>query len=56
MQMVSPSLRNKVTKHIFLQAIESNPILRSSQELINFLLNEVTTLLYMPEDKIVCQG
>ena len=56
MQMISPSLRNKVTKHIFLDAIASNPVLSGSQEVIDFLINDVATLLYMPEDKIVCQG
>ena len=30
MQMISPSLRNRVTKHIFLDAISSNPILQGS--------------------------
>ena len=56
MQMISPSLQEKVKKHIFLNAISSNPILKGSQELIDFLLNEVTTLLYFPEDKILFQG
>jgi len=27
MQMISPSLRNKVTKHIFINSISRNPIL-----------------------------
>ena len=26
MQMISPSLRNKVTKYIFMDAVASNPI------------------------------
>ena len=34
MQMISPSLRNKVTKHIFLDAIASNPVLGAKKQLI----------------------
>ena len=56
MQMISPSLRNKVTKFIFLDSIASNPILSGSQEVIDFLINDVSTFLYMPEDRIVSQG
>jgi len=56
MMMISPSLRNKVTKYIFLDAIASNPVLSGSQKVIDFLINDVSTLLYMPEDRIVAQG
>jgi len=56
MQMISPSLRNKVTKFIFLDAIASNPVLSGSQEAIDFLISDVSTLLCMPEDRIVGQG
>mmetsp|Transcript_21701 Transcript_21701/g.33423 ORF Transcript_21701/g.33423 Transcript_21701/m.33423 type:complete len:81 (+) Transcript_21701:887-1129(+) len=41
MQMISPSLRTQVTKHIFLNAIARNPILQGSQEAIDFLINDV---------------
>ena len=56
MQMISPSLRNRVTKHIFINAISNNPILSGSQEVIDFLINDVGTLLFLPEDKIFSQG
>jgi len=56
MQMVSPSLRNKVTKHIFINAIAANPVLQGSQEAVDFLINDVSTLLYLPEDRIISQG
>lgn len=53
LQTISPSLRNKVTTHIFLDAVRSNPILSGSQKLTDFLVNEVKIYLYMPEDTIV---
>lgn len=53
MTMISPSLRTQVTKYIFINAISTNPILSGSQDLIDFLINDVTTLLYVPEDIII---
>jgi len=53
MMMISPSLRNKVTKHIIMNAISKNSILHGSQEVIDFLINDVNTLLYLPEDRII---
>jgi CRP-like cAMP-binding protein len=56
LSMISPSIRNKVTKHIFLDAISSNPIFSSSEELTNFLVSDVKIYLFMPEDYIITQG
>jgi len=57
MQMISPSLRNKVTKYIFMDAVSANLIFKEgSQDLIEFLINDVTTLLFLPEDRIIRQG
>ena len=54
--MISPSLRSKVTKHIFQTAILTNEIFKDNQDLIDFLINDITTLLYLPEDIVVQQG
>jgi len=56
MTMISPSLRNSVTKHIFINSVSANPILGGSDDLVDFLLNDVSTLLYLPEDTIIRQG
>lgn len=39
-----------------MNAIESNPIFKGSQEIIDFLINDIQTLLYLPEDVIISQG
>ena len=57
MQMISPSLRNKVTKYIFMDAVSANPIFQQGGlDLIDFIINDVTTLLFLPEDNIIRQG
>ena len=53
MRMISPSLRNQVTKHIFLDGISKNSILNGVRDMVDFLINDVNTLLYLPEDVIV---
>ena len=45
-----------MTQHIFLNSIESNPIFHGNRDIIDFLINDLSTLLYLPEDTIICQG
>ena len=55
--MISPSLRNKVTKYIFMDSVAANPIFQQgSQDLIDFIINDITTQLFFPEDNIIRQG
>ena len=54
--IISPSLKLQVTQHIFLNAIESNPIFQGNQDIIDFLINDLLAWLYLPEDVIMCQG
>ena len=56
MKMISPSLRNKVTRHIFINAIKNNPILSEDLEIADFLIDDVSTLLFLPDDRIFSQG
>ena len=56
MQMISPSLRTKVVRHIVKDAISSSPIFSVAVDLIEFLINDVSTLLFLPEDIITQQG
>jgi len=39
-----------------LNSIDKNSIFTGSQDIIEFLINDLVTLLYLPEDKIVTQG
>ena len=56
LNMISPSLRLQVTQHIFLNAISNNSIFSGNQELVDFIVHNIITLLYLPEDGIVRQG
>ena len=56
MLMISPSLRTKVVRNIVMDAIKSNPIFSDASNLLDFLINDVSTLLYLPEDNIIRQG
>ena len=54
--MISPSLRIEVQQKIFLSAIHSNEIFSDNQSIIEFVIADIKTLLYLPEDDIVIQG
>mmetsp|Transcript_36494 Transcript_36494/g.56032 ORF Transcript_36494/g.56032 Transcript_36494/m.56032 type:complete len:86 (-) Transcript_36494:1448-1705(-) len=56
MAMISPSLRTQVTKYIFMGAVQLNPIFKTSADKLDFLIKDVTTQLFMPEDTIIFQG
>lgn len=45
-----------MTQHIFQTAIMTNKIFMESKDLIDFLINDIMTLLYLPEDTIFQQG
>lgn len=56
LNMISPSLRLEVTQHIFLNAIEKNDIFKGNRDIIDFVVHNIITLLYLPEDQILRQG
>ena len=56
LDMLSPSLRLEVTRHIFGEAIASNEVLSGNADLIEFVVYKLNTLLYLPEDSICKQG
>ena len=39
-----------------MDAIANNKIFQGSQDIIDFLINDIVTLLYLPEDVIISQG
>ena len=55
LNMISPSLRLQVTQHIFLNAISKNAIFKGNSELIRYVVHNIITLLYLPEDIIIRQ-
>ena len=56
LDMISPSLRLEVTRHIFGEAIAKNEVLSGNADLIEFVVYKLNTLLYLPEDHICKQG
>jgi hypothetical protein len=56
-EMISPSLQMEVTKYIFIDIIRMNPILQDSPEkMVEFVLQNINTVLFLPEDYIMKQG
>lgn len=56
LEIISPSLRQLVTQHILLDAIDKNTVFKGKSEIMDFIINDVQTLLYYPEDTIISQG
>ena len=54
--MISPSLQREVKTHIFFKAIEFNTIFQGDLHILDFVVNDIDTLLYLPEDDIILQG
>eukprot|EP00345_Euplotes_harpa_P001739 CAMPEP_0168326382 /NCGR_PEP_ID=MMETSP0213-20121227/5262_1 /TAXON_ID=151035 /ORGANISM="Euplotes harpa, Strain FSP1.4" /LENGTH=155 /DNA_ID=CAMNT_0008329071 /DNA_START=111 /DNA_END=575 /DNA_ORIENTATION=+ len=56
-QMISPSLQMEVTKFIFSSIIKSNPVMKDLKpKLTEYILQNVDTILCLPEDQIIKQG
>lgn len=56
LKMISPSLRLEVTRHIFSMIVVKNPLFVENEDLIDYLVRYLNTLLYLPEDVIINQG
>ncbi|CAI2376015.1 unnamed protein product [Moneuplotes crassus] len=56
LRMLTPSLKLKVTQHIFIEAISSNPVFHGEEEAIEIMIKSMNLLLFYPEQEIVKQG
>lgn len=56
LQMISPSLRQKVLKHIFNDVLHKNPVLCKNTYLIEFVIKNLNTNIFLPEYSVVTQG
>jgi CRP-like cAMP-binding protein len=54
--MISPSLKSKISKHMNHDALVNNNILGNNDEVIKVILNDLKTLLSLPEDEIIRQN
>ena len=53
---VSPSIKEKVIKHIFSQVLREGEIFKSNDSLIDSLTRKLITKIYQPEEHIINQG
>jgi CRP-like cAMP-binding protein len=56
LKLISPSLRLEVTKHIFSMIVVKNSLFKENDDLVDYLVRYLNTLLYLPEDVIIKQG
>ena len=56
LRMLSPSLKLKVTQHIFHEALNSNPVFEGEIEAIDLFIKSMSLLLFYPEQEIIKQG
>lgn len=54
--MLSPSLKIEVTKYIFQSAIIKNPVFENRLDIIEQVLHDLQTSLFIPENEICRQG
>lgn len=54
--MLSPSLKIEVTKYIFHAAMSKNPVFENRLDIIEQMLHDLKTSLFIPEDEICRQG
>lgn len=56
LQMISPSLRQRVLKHIFNDVLHMNPVFCKNKYLIDFVIQNLNTNIFLPEYSVVTQG
>ncbi|CAI2372633.1 unnamed protein product [Moneuplotes crassus] len=54
--MLSPSLKREISRHINLDALNQNQVFSNNEEIINAVLNDLDTKLFLPEDEIIRQN
>ena len=56
LDLISPSLKEKVIRHIFTEALKDNEIFNSRPSLMESLTRRLSTKIYQPEEEVVRQG
>ena len=56
LKMLSPSLRLEVTSYIFSLVVCKNPLFSDSEDLVEYIVKHLNTLLFLPEDEVIKQG
>jgi hypothetical protein len=56
LQMISPSLRQKVMQHIFYDVLYGNQLFCKNKYLIDFVIEKLNTHIFLPDYSVVTQG
>lgn len=56
LKILSPSMRVRVTNHIFEQAILKNPIFCDKMDVVEYIIDYIEPKLFFPEDSIIKMG
>jgi len=54
--MLSPSLKTLVMRHIFINTFNENPVFSGETELIDFYIKDIVPYMRQPDDVIMEQG
>ena len=54
--MISPSLKNEVTRYIFSNVILNNELFQNNDQLIDFIVYKITLVMESPESVVIKQG
>jgi len=52
-EMLSPSLKRLVMKHVFLAGFNKNPVFQNDRSLIDYLIKDIIPHLRRPDESIV---
>jgi hypothetical protein len=53
LNQLCPSLKRKVTTYVFHESILKNPVFKSHNEVVEVLLQDLQTKIFIPEDQII---
>lgn len=56
LSLLSPSLRLMITQHVFLNAIGKMPVFIKTPEIVEYIVTNIDTMQFKPEDYIFKQG
>ena len=54
--LVSPSIKEKIIKHIFSQVLKDSEVFKGNEGLVDSLTRKLVTKIYQPEENIITQG
>jgi len=56
MNKLPPSIKNQVTKHLFLSLIKEHTVFKGLNDIYEFLLDNIEPVQYLPEQYIIKEG